>query len=538
MVNRTAQFGLLLRVYLRRDWRIICLWALGLVGLIGGAAAKFDGIYNSQAAMTSMVHTLKTPAMVALLGALKVRPPYSPAIIYAAEMMVFMGLFTAMMNIYFAAKNTRGEEDSGVAELIAARAVGRQSQLLAAGMELIIINLSVGVLEALSLQVAGMRGGTLAGDWLFGLGLAAFGSVFAAMATFAAQLVDNSRSATALSYGALGLTFVLRMATDVKNPGLTWWTGYGWIEKLDIYVRNTWWPLLLMLVVAAVFALGAAVVAARRDIGAGVLPQRRGLSGAAPLLSGPLTLLVRLEWVNTAWWCIGMFLLGVCYGSIFGTVGNLMQTNPMVAKVIGARATASANRTVVLLFCNKLAIVMVVCVTAFALLTLFKLNGDERRGYLEQVHARSVSRLHLFLSYAGYALVSASVAFALAILGMALAGNLSMDSPIALSRYMRAATGYWPALAVTVGIAAVLVGAFPRLQNAAWVIPIYGLFSLYLGSLLDLPKWAMRISPYGWINNVPLKQVAWGTWGWMSLLAAVLIAFGYAAYRRRDLQMN
>ncbi|WP_230678602.1 ABC transporter permease [Lacticaseibacillus zhaodongensis] len=538
MRSNHAKFGLLLRVYLRRDWLLISLWALGLVGLMAGAAAKFDGLYGTKAAMDSIIKTLNTPAMVSLLGVFEAKRPYSPALIYAAEMMVFMGLFTAMMNIYFAVKNTRGDEDSGVAELIAARAVGRQSQLLAASCELIIINLVIGVLEALGLQLAGMTGSNAAGNWLFGLGLAAFGIMFAAMAVLAAQLVTSARSATALSYAVLGVVFVARMVTDVQNPDLTWWTGFGWIEKLAIYADNNWGPLLLMLAMAVIFAAAAGLIAARRDVGSGVLPQRRGRKTASPLLVGPASLLLRLERTSTAWWVLGMFLLGVSYGSIFGTAGDLMKTNPMLAKIIGTSATTKANHTVVLAFSNKLTMIFAVAATVFALLTLFRLNNDEKKGYLEQLHARSVSRLQLYLSYAGYALISASAAFAAAILGMALAGNASMDAPIVLARYMRGFAGYWPALAVTVGIAAALVGLIPRLQNIAWIVPIYGVFSLYLGSLLDLPKWAQRVSPYGWINDVPLKQIAWGTWGWMSLLAGALLLLGYAAYRRRDLQLN
>ena len=58
--TKTAQTGLLLRLYLRRDWLKIGLWWLGLVGLMAGAAAKFDGLYGSQQAMASIITTLKT----------------------------------------------------------------------------------------------------------------------------------------------------------------------------------------------------------------------------------------------------------------------------------------------------------------------------------------------------------------------------------------------------------------------------------------------------------------------------------------------
>jgi Putative exporter of polyketide antibiotics len=214
---------------------------------MAAAAGKFDTLYGDAKSMASISTTLKSPAMVSMFGPFTAAKPYTSAIIYAAEMMVFMGLFTAMMNIYFAVKNSRNEEDNGVAELVSAHAVGRGSQLLAATIEIILINLIIGCVEALGLQASGMTGISANGSWLFGLSLAAFGIMFAAISLLCAQIVSSARSATMLSYGVLGILYVARMATDVKNPDLTWWTIFGWIEKLDVYHDNHWAPLLLML---------------------------------------------------------------------------------------------------------------------------------------------------------------------------------------------------------------------------------------------------------------------------------------------------
>jgi len=63
-----AKTGFLLRVYLRRDWLKIMLWLIGVVGLMAGAAGKFDTLYGSSKAMNSIITTLRTPAMVSLLG--------------------------------------------------------------------------------------------------------------------------------------------------------------------------------------------------------------------------------------------------------------------------------------------------------------------------------------------------------------------------------------------------------------------------------------------------------------------------------------
>ena len=209
-----------------------------------------------------------------------------------------------------------------------------------------------------------------------------------------------------------------------------------------------------------------------------------------------------------------------------------------MAKLLGGAATAAANRNIVLSFAATLAVIFAVVAAIPALMTVLRLNGDERKGYLEQLHARRISRLHLYSAHVGFAILIGTAALALGILGMALGGNATMTHAIALSRFMRAFYGYWPALMVVIGAAAFLAGALPRLQALIWILPIYGGFSLYIGKLLDLPDWAGKISPFGWVNAVPRSQVDWTTAGWMTVLGVALIVLGYFCYRRRDLKIN
>ncbi|WP_204123022.1 ABC transporter permease [Lacticaseibacillus mingshuiensis] len=528
----------LTKLNLRHDWLKIVLWILGLAGLMAVAAAKFGGIYGTQKAMNTIAETLRTPAMVSLLGPFTATKPYTTAMIYGSEMMVFMGLFAAMMNLYFAVHATRAQEDTGTSELLLAHAVGRQSPLLAAIAELAIINVAAGVIEALGLQAANMPGADAAGNWLFGLGLAAFGFMFGTFALLFSQVVSNARSATILSYSWLGILFVARMGTDIQDPDLTWWTIFGWIEKMELYTNNVWTPLALMLGMSVIVLAVTIALAASRDIGAGLITPRAGRARASRFLQGPLSLLARLERTSTWIWLIGMFLLGVSYGSIFGTVGDLAKANPTLSKLLGGAGTDAANKAIILAMANKLAIIFVVVATIPALLTILRLNNDEKKGYLELQHAAPISRLRLFASFAGHGLVVGSLSFLLALVGMVVAGASSATVTISAARYLRGFVGFWPALLVVCGIGALLVGLLPRLQSLVWILPIYGVISLYLGPLLDFPTWATRLTPYGWVNEVPVKAIQWAPVGWMTALACVLFVLGYLAYRRRDLTMN
>lgn len=538
MRNRYAKTGALVGLDLRHDWLKIGLWIAGLAGLMASAAAKFQGIYGTQKAMASIAKTLKSPAMVSLFGPFTAKPPYTTAVIYGAEMMVFMGLFAAMMNVYFAVHATRAEEDTGTSELILAHAVGRQSQLAAAVIELLVINGVAGLLEALGLQAANMPGADAAGNWLFGLGLSAFGFMFGAFSLLFAQLVSSARSATMVSYAWLGILFVARMGTDVQNPDLSWWTIFGWIEKMSLYTANHWLPVLMMLELSVIGLAATVAVAARRDIGAGIGEPRPGHRTASRWLQGPVSLLARLDRTSTMIWLIGLFILGAAYGSIFGTVGDLVNSNPMMAKLLGNSAVNAANRAVVLSLSSTLTVIFAVVATVPAVALILRLNSDERRGYLELLHAAPVARLHLFLSYVGQALVTGTLALALGVLGMGIAGNATMTSTISLARFMRGFVGYWPVLLVVCGAAALLAGLLPRLQAVIWVVPIYGVLSMFLGPMLDFPEWAQRLTPYGWVNAVPQHAVAWDTFSWMTALGLVLLVAAAICYQRRDLTVN
>ncbi|WP_461225937.1 ABC transporter permease [Lacticaseibacillus suihuaensis] len=539
MANKFKSVGLVLALNLRRDWLKIVFWLLGLGGLMTAAAAKFDGLYSTQKAMSSIAETLSTPAMVSMFGPFTPKPPYTVAVIYGAMMMVFMGLFAAMMNVYFAVHATRVEEDAGRTEFILAHAVGRQSPLAAAILELAAINLVAGVLEALGLQAANMTGGSAAGNWLFGLGLAAFGFMFGCFSLLIAQVASSGRSATILSYVLLGGLYVVRMGTDVQNPDLSWWTIFGWIEKLNLYTHNTWWPLLLMLGLSAVLLVVAVALSTARDTGAGLIQPRAGRARASRFLAGPLTLLARLERTSTLIWLVSLFILGASYGSIFGTVGDLVKTNPAIGQLMGTGALHAAGRTMVLTFANKLSIIFAVVATIPAVITLLKLNGDERGGYLELVHAKPVSRLRLYVSFLVHAVLAGSAALVLGILGMAVAGSASLTTtPISIARYLRAFVGYWPAVLVTLGVVLVVIAVLPRLQAWVWAIPIYGVLSLYLGNMIGLPEWATKITPYGWVNHVPAAAIDWGSFAWMTALGLALMVAGYVGYKRRDLLTN
>ena len=74
--------------------------------------------------------------------------------------------------------------------------------------------------------------------------------------------------------------------------------------------------LVLPLAAAVVVAAVAAFLAARRDLGAGLVPPRPGPAEAARSLRSPLALAWRLQRASLVGWAAGVLVYGAALGSI------------------------------------------------------------------------------------------------------------------------------------------------------------------------------------------------------------------------------
>ncbi|WP_235017762.1 hypothetical protein [Pediococcus acidilactici] len=177
MKNKMKGYGLLTALNLRRDRLNIGVWVLVLAGLMASVAFKFETLYGTRQAIVSIKATLNTPAMQAFFGTFDT-PLKASGDLFATEMLVFMAIAMIAMNIYFAIRATRGEEDQGLTELVVAHDVGNWSIIMAALTELFTINAVTGVLYSLAIQFSSMAGVDANGAWLIGLSLAAGGLLF------------------------------------------------------------------------------------------------------------------------------------------------------------------------------------------------------------------------------------------------------------------------------------------------------------------------------------------------------------------------
>ncbi|MFH5810227.1 ABC transporter permease [Companilactobacillus sp. FL22-1] len=538
MINEKFQKTFFLtRFSFKRDRFKLIIWAVVLMALFVGVASKFTTLYGNQNSIDQIIKTLKTPAMVSLFGKMPAGP-YSTADVFASEMTVFMAIVAAIMNFNFMIKSTRGEEESGIFEMIQSHSVGRLSNLSATLLELFFLNLGIGLIYGLGLQFANLTGTDTNGNFLLGLGLGAVGFMFATIAAVMAQLTDNARMATILSYLVFGIMYIARMITDVTHPKYTWYVPMGWVEKFSTYKDNNWLPVLLMLFLSVLLISLAFYLNSHRDIGSGLIATRPGKANATIFLRGPLSLFWRLNRVSIIIWFIGIMILGATYGSIFNTIGDILKTNPLLKQLLDTKAVNAANLLIIKQFLAVLMIVFAALALVPGISIINYLKTGESKGYLEIIHATPTSRLKLFCSVLILGTLSSIAVLFAGVCGLYLGGNAVMKQPLNFDIFMSSFYGYLSPILIMLGISACLIGWLPKLANLNYGYLVLAFFVQYFGKLLKLPDWTKKLTPFGFIDQVPIKNFEVSTFWWQIGFAVILMIIGYLGYRRRDLIIN
>ena len=146
MKEKFIRWDVLFAQYLKRDWKKIIIWILG-VGLFSAAfVPAFEEIGKGEG-LAGMYETLKNPAMISMVGPTPVETvaDYTLGAMYAHEMLLFCGLFAMIISVLHVISHTRKEEDQGLMELVRSFKIGRQANSLAVMAETIVINVLLAI---------------------------------------------------------------------------------------------------------------------------------------------------------------------------------------------------------------------------------------------------------------------------------------------------------------------------------------------------------------------------------------------------------
>lgn len=519
----------LLRMALRRDRMIIPLWTLYFVAISASSYGATMSLYGTAAERAAGARTINSaPALVALYG-----PIYdvtSPAAVAFVKLVVLNAAIVALVAGLLVIRHSRADEELGRRELVSAGEVDRHAPLGAAVAVGCVFSVLVGLLSGVA---AAASGAGVVGSLLMGAEWAATGVAFSGLAAIAAQLTSGARAARGLVVGTLAVAYVVRAVADVTDLGwLTWLSPIGWAQQTRPFAGDRVWPLALHLVLAAAALAVAVAVESRRDLGAGVLPDRPGPARGS--LASSTSLAWRLQRQGLLAWSIGLGLLSVVVGSVVTNLGDLLDTEDaraMIERMGGRGVLEDAFVSAELGF-------LAVAATGYALSAAGRAHGEETGGRLEGLLATQVPRRtwlagHLLVALAGSAWLLTVVGLGLGAAHAVGAGDASVVWPDLTAAWVRL-----PAVWVVLGVALLLYAIRSSWFVACWAVLAVSVVLSELGELLRLPDAVTDLSPYSHVPQLPATSFdAPATFG-LLVVAAALVVAAFVRFDRRDVGLD
>lgn len=527
-----AGTGRLLRFNLRRDRVRIPAWLAGITVVQVAGAASYPDLYPTVADRQNQAAVIgENPAMRAMTGPGFGLDDYTFGAMMTNEYLGLMVIFAALMSVFMVVRHTRGEEESGRAELVRANVVGRYAHLTAALSTAALACVGLGLLITLGMGGLGIETVDWTGSLYYGAAFAAVGLVFAAVAAVTAQISEFSRAASGMAGALIGVAYALRAVGDVGDNGLSWASPIGWAQASAPYVYNRPWPLALALAVAAVLAAVAYALSGRRDLGAGLRAGRAGAATASRALGTPLGFAWRLQRAGALWWVVAMLLLGLTYGSAVDVIDRYADNQvvqDMVESIGGFSLTESWLSIVV-------ALLAMIC-TIFTVIAALRPRREETSGRAETVLATGLGRTRWLGTHVVIAMAGGAVLLLVAGLGLGGGAAALAGDGDHLGDVLLATLAYAPALWLTAGLAVALYGLVPRATGVVWALLVYAVFVIYFGDLLNLPGWMRDVSPYTHVPRMPAADFTAVPLLVLTAVAAALTAAGLYGFRRRDVE--
>lgn len=547
--TRFGTVGALLRLRIRRDRIQLIVWVATfavMALLVSAAVTSSYGTVASRAEVLKLV--IQTPSVLMLRGT----PQGTAADAFQFFLIFgFLGVLIGLMNTFLAVRHTRGEEESGRAEMVGATTASRYEPLLATAIEGTLVTMLIGLVSALGYLLGGSD---LVGSVLAGAALAAVGLAFLGVGLFCAQLMRTSRGANGLAAAIVALAYVLRGVGDatgtLQADGLSMTTGWvswlspiGWGAATLPFSSPRAAPLLLCLALGAVLVGASLALQSRRDIDSSLVPERSGRLTAPASLSGPLGLAWRMLRNSVAAWMLGAGLLGVLIGSLGQTIADFSAQSvngPVsIEDELNALAGGQSAGSIVDVFTVAMFGIVGAIAAMAALQAVVRARHDESSGTAELLLATPLTRLRWFASHLALGGLTAAAVLAASVLGSVLGLTRTPGFGDRVAVALQAALAQLPAVLVLLAVVALVFAVLPRFTvGLGWGILLAAIFVGQFGVLLGLPDAVRNASPFTHTPIVTAADAHWsGAW-WMLAVALVIAAAAAFLVRRRDLVLS
>ncbi|MFN3339280.1 MAG: ABC transporter permease [Dietzia sp.] len=527
MISVLTGTGPLLRASLRHDGVRFAPWIAIATALSTSSVLVYPWLFpDPQARAAFAVAVGANPALGFIFG-----PAFDLATVdgfNAWRSLALAGFFTALGSILTVIRATRGQEDSGQAELLASGVLGRETRLLTGVGLALIGSLVVGV-------VAGTATGLCGGDWqsslLLGATFTGSGWMFAGVAAITAQLGSDARTASSLAVGTLGALFLLRgVAYSLDAPA---WAvrvnPLGWMTETRPATADLWWPLLGAVGFTAVCLAAAFTLQARRDFGQAAIAPRPGPDRGR--VRSPWRLVLRLNSGAVLTWIGAFVALGVVFGYFTVSIPEILGKDTAVAAILAAGAATPEDLTAEFLVTILSLVGIIAAIPGVQI--MLRVRTEEMDDRVEPVLAGAVHRTRYYADNVILAFAAPAVYVLLSgILIASLAASADIGVSFGLTVLQAAATV--PAVWTVVAVAVAVVGGRPHVSLVAWIGVLASFTLTLLGPTLRLPDRFLAISPFWHVPTVSASGATPDGLVWIGLVTALLLVVGFVGFRRRD----
>jgi ABC-2 type transport system permease protein len=443
-------------------------------------------------------------------------------------LMVIVGCWSLLT----ATRLTRGEEDSGRAELVLSRPVSAAQALATHFAVLGAASAGVGAAAALPFLVLGEQ---TVGALVWGLGLGALCAVAGALGTLVAQIVEPRRRAVSLGLGLLAAAFVVRVVANSADHRIWLLTiaPFGWTERLRAFSDNDWaW---LLAPAGAVLLIGSTALAlcARRDAGAAVLHTSTAHRSNFRLLGSASAVGWRLSSGALVGWTVTLAVITFVFGLMTGALVDFINKDETYRKMLESMGMDMSVPAVG--YMSYIAVFLALPFGAFLGWRMGATRQEEAEGRLDNLLVRGTVRWRWLAVTTTQAFAAATI-LVTATTAALWAGNRVVNAPVTTTQVLEPMLGTLPLLVLFTGIAVLVYATAPRLTVVTPVtLAVLGYLLDTFGTTLRWPDLIVGISPFHHLARLPAHPMTLSAVVAMSLLGIAAASAGIAVFARRDI---
>jgi ABC-2 type transport system permease protein len=511
------------------------VWGYVFGAFIASSAWSYSSIYKTHAQRDALAATFgDNKATIALFGP-------SPALETVGGFTVFKVSMTLMIvgaiwGLLTSSRLLRGEEDACRWDILLS---GRTTRGGAALQALGGFAVSAAVLWALTSLITSIAGVSSKVDiapgpaLFFALALVSPALMFLAVGALTSQLATTRRQAAGYGAAVLGLSYYLRLVGDagIGLHWLCWLSPLGWCEQLAPLTESNQWPLLLIGGFTALVGSTAVRLAASRDVGSSVFPDRPDRPADLRLLDSELGLSVRLTWTVAVVWLAALAVFGLLLGLVAKGAGDTLSGSSLretFDKLGAAGGGVGAYLGVTFLFVSVL-------IAFVAVGQIGAARSEESEGRLNHLVVRSVSRVRWLSGRLGLALVLLVTAGLLA--GVCTwAGAATQRSGVGVDSLVGAGLNAVIPAVLLLGVGALFFGFWPRAATiAVYAVVAWSLLVELVGGIGAVSHWLLDTSVFHHVASAPAVPPNWGTDAVLAGIGLIAAMAGLLGFRRRDL---